>query len=93
MPKTKLVDNNRRTHAAKVLAETSKKNQEHEEVATATESEGTVRANKNVDAITGHYEVIRQDVFKLREDLVHGYELLKDWVETNFSRRTLFKSK
>ena len=49
--------------------------------------------NKRTEALTGQARVIRQDVLRLREDLAHGYELIKEWIETVISRRTIFKSK
>jgi hypothetical protein len=75
MPTTKLNDNNRRVHAAKVLALSSKKNK----------AEG--------GALSSQFRIIRSDVLKLRRDLAHGYDLLKEFIETKISRRTLIKSK
>jgi hypothetical protein len=48
---------------------------------------------KRTEALSGQYEIIRKDALRLREDLAHGYELLKEWIETVISRRTFFKSK
>lgn len=76
MATTKLTDNNRRVHAAKVLAQTSNKNKG---------SEG--------NAINNQIRIIRGDVLRLRKDLAHGYDLLKEWIETKISRRTLIKLK
>lgn len=49
--------------------------------------------NKRTEALSGQFRVIRQDVLRLREDLAHGYELIKEWIETVISRRSLSKSK
>ena len=75
MTTNKINDNNRRVHAAKVLALSSKKNK----------GDG--------GALTNQFRIIRSDVIKLRNDLAHGYDLLREWVETKISRRTLIKSK
>lgn len=45
------------------------------------------------DALQKQYRLIRQDVLKLRADLAHGYDLLKELVETKMSRRILVKAK
>ena len=44
-------------------------------------------------ALNNQFRIIRSDVFKLRNDLAHGYDLLREWVEIKISRRTLIKSK
>lgn len=48
---------------------------------------------KRTEALVSQYEVIWKDALRLREDLAHGYELIKEWIETVISRRTIFKSK
>lgn len=53
----------------------------------------TAHKNKRTEALSGQYKIIRQDILRLREDFAHGYELIKEWIETVISRRTLFKSK
>lgn len=81
----KVLDSNRRTHAAKVLAEESKKNLEVEAI-----SEPVKMKKKNeYSALKTQFDLIKQDVFKLRADLARGYDLIKDLVETKISRRTL----
>jgi hypothetical protein len=97
MTTSKLIDNNRRTHAAKVLAQASKKNQLHED-ADASE---TTTVNSSVEEIEDstlvslnkQYEVIREDILKLREDLADGYDLLKDYFESKVNLRTLIRAK
>lgn len=79
MTKAKFKDQNRRTHAAKVLVETTSK----------PKSVGA----KGVDALNGQFRLIKQDILKLREDLVHGFDLVRELVETKISRRNLIKSK
>lgn len=110
MSTTKLMDNNRRTHAAKVLAEASKKNQhpqegEHTTLRSQQAADNTDFSAEASETNTEHeifsqntsineqFHVIRQDILKLREDLAHGYDLVKDWVETKMSIRTLLRSK
>lgn len=91
----KLMDNNRRAHAAKVLAQASKKNQEHEETtAVNPEVETTeVEATNGFAALNEQYLVIREDILKLREDLAQGYDLLKDYIETKVNLRSLIRAK
>lgn len=90
------MDNNRRTHAAKVLAKSSRKHQSTEEdveVDQAEKSKTSAQKSLNRDALSDQYAIIRADILKLREDLADGYDLLKDFIETKISRRTLVKSK
>ena len=91
----KLMDNNRRAHAAKVLAQASKKNQEHEETTPVNpEVETTeVEATNGFAALNEQYLVIREDILKLREDLAQGYDLLKDYIETKVNLRSLIRAK
>lgn len=93
---TKLMDNNRRAHAAKVLAKASKKHQEEDvEVdqkdVEVEESDGG--QSQVFNSLNDQYQVIREDILKLREDLGHGYDLLKEYLETKISIRTLLKAK
>ncbi len=46
---------------------------------------------KGTGALQVQIQVIRKDALKLRADLAHGYELIKEWMETVISKRTLFK--
>lgn len=80
MTTTKLIDNNRRTHAAKVLATKKNKREESENVLN----------DKNLNE---QAKVIRDDIFKLREDLAEGYDLLKNKLENTFKNRSLLKTK
>ena len=74
MSTTKLIDNNRRTHAIKILAQASRKHQStNEEQSNRNDDLG---ASVKSDLIH-QYEVIRKDVLKLREDLGVGYDVLK----------------
>ena len=82
MTTTKLIDNNRRTHAAKVLATNAKKNKREE-------SEKVLN-DKNLNE---QAKVIRDDIFKLREDLAEGYDLLKNKLENTFKNRSPLKTK
>lgn len=102
MTTTKLMDNNRRTHAAKVLAQASKKNQHQEETTDFTDTATTVNSNmgeveENDDStlvsLNKQYQVIREDILKLREDLADGYDLLKDYLESRVNLRTLIRAK
>lgn len=93
---SKLMDNNRRTHAAKVLAEASKKNQTeavsvNDEQANEIETEASTQ--DVFSSLNNQYEVIREDILKLREDLAHGYDLLKEYIDSKVSLRSLIRSK
>ena len=91
MTTSKLIDNNRRVHAAKVLAQASKKNQTHNEPSqTAPVDE---KDNSALASLNKQYEVIREDILKLREDLADGYDLLKDYLESKVNLRTLIRVK
>lgn len=89
MSTSKQIDNNRRTHAAKVLAQASKKNQTSEEKVHEHEKE----QSSSIKSLNKQYSVIREDVLKLREDLAHGYDLLKDYLESKMNLRTLIRVK
>jgi hypothetical protein len=98
MTTSKLMDNNRRAHAAKVLAQSSKKNQSQEDPADFVE---TTTVNSSVEesddstlvSLNKQYQVIREDILKLREDLADGYDLLKDYIESRVNLRTLIRAK
>jgi hypothetical protein len=98
MSTTKLIDNNRRTHAAKVLAQTSKKSQE-QNVKTGSDDENITEttafnqdmSEKDTNQILEQYRIIREDVLKLREDLSEGYDLLKQWIDSKISVRNLLR--
>lgn len=102
MSKTKFNDNNRRTHAAKVIAQASKKNQAHEDVsehADHSDSEKNTSAlNEDMpdskvtsNKILEQYRIIREDVLKLREDLSQGYDMLKEWIDKKISVRNILR--
>lgn len=97
MTTSKLIDNNRRTHAAKVLAQASKKNQVHEDAefaeTTAVNSSVEESEDSTLVSLNKQYEVIREDILKLREDLADGYDLLKDYFESKVNLRTLIRAK
>lgn len=100
---TKLMDNNRRAHAAKVLAKASRKHQEENEgdvevdqrdVEVDQSDAGQAESqSRGFNSLNDQYLVIREDILKLREDLAHGYDLLKEFIETKVSIRTLLKAK
>lgn len=87
-----LMDNNRRAHAAKVLAQSSKKNQSHEEETSEVETVEAVDT-AGFRSLNEQYEVIREDILKLRADLADGYDLLKDYIESKVNLRTLIRAK
>lgn len=92
MTTSKLIDNNRRTHAAKVLAEASKKNQEHADH-TAHNTEASTETievkDEGFGTLNEQYNVIREDILKLREDLAQGYDLLKDFIASKANVRSI----
>ena len=49
------------------------------------------KRNKSNDpnAINIQYRIIRGDVKKLKRDLSHGYNLVKAWIETKVSKRSI----
>lgn len=94
MTTSKLIDNNRRVHAAKVLAESSKKNQiQEEEVSEIKMTKLSKSKSKGENLLNEQYQIIREDVLKLREDLAHGYDLLKDYIESKVNLRTFIRAK
>lgn len=96
MTTAKLLDNNRRSHAAKVLAQASKKNQNHNEESSVEENSTTeveTESTSTFSALNEQYGVIREDILKLREDLAQGYDLLKDYIESKVSLRSLIRAK
>ncbi len=53
----------------------------------------STKTRKGSVAISTQYGIIRRDIRKLRTDLAHGYDLIKQWMETKISRRLLVRSK
>jgi hypothetical protein len=91
MSTTKLVDNNRRAHAIKVLAEKSKK-QSHLTTLEDDSSEGTnVNQVMGIPNLQDQYQLIRNDVLKLREDLGVGYDMLRIWMRDHFNLKTALR--
>ena len=39
------------------------------------------------NALKNQYKIIRSDVLKLRKDLAHGYDLLRNLIESKVSRK------
>jgi hypothetical protein len=97
MSTTKLIDNNRRTHAAKVLANASKKNQHsHDDVNESVSETSAFQkdmsgSHDGSNQIIRQYRIIREDVLKLREDLSQGYDLLKEWIDTKVSVKNILR--
>lgn len=92
MTTSKLIDNNRRTHAAKVLAEASRKNQEHPDHITHNTEASTETLGFKDEAfgtLNEQYNVIREDILKLREDLAQGYDLLKEFIASKVNVRSI----
>jgi hypothetical protein len=92
---SKLVDNKRRTHADKILQKLSKQASEpaakHE--TSSTESSSSTPSVTSLSTLKEQYEVIREDVLKLREDLTKGYDLAKGMVEKKGFINQLLKSR
>lgn len=74
----KLIDNKKRAHAEKVLERNSTKNSSKNAVPKTHEDESSVSHSDK--ALREQYKVIRADLMKLRDDLVKGYVLAKDWM-------------
>lgn len=65
MAATNLMNNNRRAHSIKVLAQANKPLPHRK-----TENK----------SLSHQYKIIRKDVLRLRNDLALGYDLLKRWL-------------
>ena len=74
----KLVDNKRRSHADKILQTMSKKASQPGSPSASPAAEKKVSV---IDPLKEQYEVIREDLMKLREDLSKGYDLAKSTIE------------
>ena len=46
-----------------------------------------------MSSLNEQYNVIREDIMKLREDLAQGYDLIKNVIETKLSIKSLLRSK
>lgn len=86
----KLVDNKRRSHADKVLQAMSKKAGQPGSPTASPVSEKKVSI---IDPLKEQYEVIREDILKLREDLSKGYDLAKSTIEKKGLISELLKSR
>ncbi len=84
MSTTKLVNNKRRNHAAKVLQQMSKRLGAENEVHSTEETHesGDTKRSKvsALKALRNQYEVIRKDIMKLREDLNQTYGIAREYV-------------
>ena len=80
MNTSKLVDNKRRSHVEKVLHRMSKKASQpkptHAESGESIEGEVV-----DTSMLREQYEIIRNDILKLREDLSKGYDIAKSMLE------------
>jgi len=74
----KLVDNKRRSHADKILQTMSKK---ASQAGSPTASPAPEKKVSVIDPLKEQYEVIREDLMKLREDLSKGYDLARSTFE------------
>lgn len=86
----KLIDNKRRLHAAKVLQKMSKapESAEHSNAEHAEAQSGKEEISLS-DTLREQYEVIRNDILKLREDLSHGYDVAKNLLDRKTIMREL----
>lgn len=90
MTTTKLIDNKRRNHAAKILANSSRKNQEETKKPSISKTKRS--RNKDVD-IKEQIQIIKDDLVKLRVDVTRGYELAKNWLESRATFKGYIRSK
>jgi hypothetical protein len=86
----KLVDNKRSSHAEKVLKTMSKKATQPGSPTASPVSEKKVSV---IDPLREQYDVIREDILKLREDLSKGYDLARSTFEKKGLISELLKSK
>lgn len=77
----KLIDNKRRMHAAKVLEKLSQAPKEtHHASETEPKADNSSSEKKGVAALREQYDVIREDLMKLRDDVTKGYDLAKGFL-------------
>ena len=74
---------NKKNHTAKILQKTAKR--------ASTPSAKTGKPRPEV-ALREQYNIIRQDLLKLREDIVKGYDMAKNLFDRN-SMKSLLRSK
>ncbi len=79
MSTSKLLDNKKRSHAAKVLQRMSKRVSGSSVNSTNAKSE--TNADRPDKALLEQYKVIREDIIKLKDDLTKGYGMAKGMVE------------
>jgi hypothetical protein len=89
----KLVDNKRRSHADKVLQAMSKKAGQPGSPTASSTSEKAEKKISVIDPLKEQYEVIREDILKLREDLSKGFDLAKSTIEKKGLISELLKSR
>jgi hypothetical protein len=86
----KMVDNKRRNHVEKVLQTMSKKATQS---GSPTASPAPEKKVSVIDPLREQYDVIREDLLKLREDLSKGYDLARSTLEKKGLISELLKSK
>lgn len=79
---TKIVENKRSRHVDKVLQNISKATG-----GTHTEPKMEAKASHQEESLTEQYNIIRQDLMKLRDDVVKGVDLAK----SSFNKNTIIE--
>lgn len=81
MSTTKLIDNNRRTHAAKVLAQASKKHQEHHESSEGAEQDVNGK-NQDINESISQTSAYKEDMSVKDNDrsnqIMEQYRIIRD---------------
>ena len=90
----KLIDNKRRIHAAKVLEKLSRAPKEVDSAEQSAPADDSSRnEKKGVAALREQYDVIRDDLLKLREDVTKGYDLAKGFLNKKTIMNELMKTR
>ena len=79
MSTVKVVNNKKRNHAEKVLQQMSKNLAPDNLVSPERVGLSSGKSTPVVE-LKDQYNVIREDIMKLREDLTRGYDLARDYV-------------
>ena len=79
MSTTKIMQNKRRNHAEKVLQQMSKNLAPDNLIAPEKVGLDVGKESPEME-LKNQYEVIMNDVMKLRDDLTHGYALARNYV-------------
>lgn len=86
---SKLIDNKRRNHAEKVLQKLSQKNN-HQESPSEAEN---ASEKATTPTLRDQYDIIKEDLLKLRSDLEKGYEMAREMMDKKTLMNQILKLK